>query len=214
MIKIHYFTFNPFQENTYVLSDETGEAVIIDPGCYDKQEREELSDYIHTRGLEVKLLLNTHGHIDHVLGNDFVKNTYKVPFWIGEHDLTTLKAVETYASNYGFPTYQHTDPDAFLKEGDTVKFGNSKLSVVFVPGHAAGHIAFFNTEQRFCIGGDVLFRQSIGRTDLPGGHYDTLIESIHTKFFTMPDDMVVYPGHGPETTIAFEKAHNPFCAIK
>ena len=214
MIKIHYFTFNPFQENTYVLSDETGEAVIIDPGCYDKQEKEELSDYIHTRGLEVKLLLNTHGHIDHVLGNDFVKNTYKVPFWIGEHDLTTLKAVESYASNYGFPTYQHTEPDAFLNEGDTVKFGNSELSVVFVPGHAAGHIAFYNTEQRFCIGGDVLFRQSIGRTDLPGGDYDTLIESIHTKFFTMPDDMVVYPGHGPETTIAFEKAHNPFCAIK
>lgn len=214
MIKIQYFTFNPFQENTYVLSDETGEAIIIDPGCYDKQEKDELVDYIHTRGLDVKLLLNTHGHIDHVLGNDFVKNTYKVPFWIGKHDLTTLKAVESYASNYGFPTYQHTEPDAFLEEGDTVKFGNSELSVVYVPGHAAGHIAFYNTEQKFCIGGDVLFRQSIGRTDLPGGDFDTLINSIHTKFFTMANDMVVYPGHGPETTIAFEKAHNPFCAIK
>ncbi len=214
MIKIQSFTFNPFQENTFVLSDETREAIIIDPGCYEKQEENELTDYISTRGLEVKLLLNTHGHIDHVLGNAFVKRTYKAPFWIGKKDLNTLKAVESYASNYGFPTYQHQEPDDFLEEVDTIKFGNTELEVVFVPGHASGHIAFYNTEQRICIGGDVLFRQSIGRTDLPGGDFDTLIKSIHTKFFTMPDDMVIYPGHGPETTIGFEKAHNPFCALK
>jgi len=214
MIKIQSFTFNPFQENTYVLSDETGEAVIIDPGCYEKHEEQELTDYISTNNLEIKLLLNTHGHIDHVLGNAFVKAHYKVPFWIGTHDLATLKAVEAYASNYGFANYQTAEPDAFLDEGQVVKFGNSELSVVFVPGHAAGHIAFYHTDQKICIGGDVLFQQSIGRTDLPGGDFDTLINSIHTKFFTMADDMVVYPGHGPETTIGFEKAHNPFCAIK
>ena len=214
MIKIQSFTFNPFQENTFVLSDETGEAIIIDPGCYEKQEENELTDYISTRGLEVKLLLNTHGHIDHVLGNAFVKRNYEMSFWIGKQDLNTLRAVESYASNYGFPAYQHQEPDDFLEEGDTIKFGNSELEVVFVPGHASGHIAFYNTEQRICIGGDVLFRQSIGRTDLPGGDFDTLIKSIHTKFFTMPNDMVVYPGHGPETTIGFEKAHNPFCALK
>ena len=213
MVNIQSFTFNPFQENTFVLSDETGEAIIIDPGCYEKHEEQELTDYMSTHGLQVKLLLNTHGHIDHVLGNAFVKEHYKVPFWIGKEDLSTQKSVAAYASNYGFPAYQEAEPDAFLQEGDLVKFGNSELKVVFVPGHAAGHIAFYNLDEGFCIGGDVLFRQSIGRTDLPGGDYDTLIKSIHTKFFTMPDDLVVHPGHGPETTIGFEKANNPFCAI-
>lgn len=214
MIKIDSFTFNPFMENTYVLSDSTGEAVIIDPGCYEKHEEEELATFVEENNLKVKLLLNTHGHIDHVLGNSFVKNKYQVPFWIGKEDLATLKSVEAYASNYGFPNYTHTEPDHFLSEGNTVSFGESVLDVLFVPGHAAGHIAFVNESQRMCIGGDVLFQQSIGRTDLPGGNFETLIQSIHNKFFPLPNDTVVYPGHGPATTIGHEKAHNPFCAIK
>ena len=214
MVKIQQFTFNPYRENTFVLSDETGEAVIIDPGCYEKHEESQLSDYVHSTGLTVKLLLNTHGHIDHVLGNSFVKENYKVPLWMSKEDIPTLKAVEAYASNFGFHAYRSAEPDAFLSEGDSVKFGDSELKVAFVPGHSVGHIAFYNTEERFCIGGDVLFHQSIGRTDLPGGDFDTLIRSIHQKFFIMPDDMVIYPGHGPETTIGFEKSHNPFCALK
>ena len=214
MIKIDTFTFNPFMENTYVLSDDTGEAVVVDPGCYEKHEEEELASFIAENNLTVKLLLNTHGHIDHVLGNAFVQTHYKVPFWIGKEDLATLQSVEAYASNYGFPKYTAISPDHFLQEGDTVSFGNSVLDVLFVPGHSAGHIAFVNEEQRLCIGGDVLFQQSIGRTDLPGGNFETLIQSINNKFFPLPDDTVVYSGHGPSTTIGHEKAHNPFCAIK
>lgn len=213
MISIRSFTFNPFMENTYVLSDSTKEAVVIDPGCYERHEDEELTDYIESQGLKVKLLLNTHGHIDHVLGNAFVKRTYGVPLWIGTHDVSTLKSVETYAANYGFQKYQTSEPDGLINEGDTISFGNSELQVVFVPGHAAGHIAFYNIDQLFCIGGDVLFQGSIGRTDLPGGDFDTLIESIHTKFFTWPDNMVIHTGHGPSTTIGHEKIHNPYCAI-
>lgn len=213
MIQVHQFTFNPFMENTYVLADQTREAVIIDPGCYEKKEQNELADFIEAHGLDVKLLLNTHGHIDHVLGNAFVKKHYKVPLWIGEKDLPTLKSVEVYAANYGFQQYQPCEPDRLLNEGDTVSFGNSQLEIVFVPGHAPGHIAFYHAEQQFCIGGDVLFQEGIGRTDLPGGDMETLIKSIHTKFFAWPDKVVVYPGHGPDTTVGHEKRHNPFCAI-
>lgn len=214
MIKIQSFTFNPFSENTYVLHDNTMEAIVIDPGCYDKHEQEELKEYIDSQGLQVKLLLNTHGHIDHVLGNAFIKETFNVPLWIGSEDLSTLKSVETYATNYGFHKYQPAEADHFINEGDIINFGDSQLDVVFVPGHSSGHIAFYNTTQAFCIGGDVLFQGSIGRTDLPGGDFDTLIHSIHTKFFTMADNMVIHSGHGPATTIAHEKSHNPYCAIK
>lgn len=196
-----------------MLSDSTQEAIIIDPGCYEKHEEQELVEYIESQGLKVKLLLNTHGHIDHVLGNAFVKKTFGVPLWIGTHDVSILKSVETYAPNYGFQKYQPADPEHLINEGDTISFGSSELQVVFVPGHAAGHIAFYHEEQRFCIGGDVLFQESIGRTDLPGGDFDTLIESIHNKFFVWPDDMVIHTGHGPSTTIGHEKAHNPYCSI-
>ncbi|KYG78754.1 MBL fold metallo-hydrolase [Roseivirga echinicomitans] len=214
MIKIKPFTFNPFMENTYVLFDETKEAVIIDPGCYEKEEEAELVKFIESEGLKVKSLLNTHGHIDHVLGNDFVKRKFNVDLVIGEHDEETLRSVGVYAANYGFQNYTPAQPNKFLKEGDTVKFGKSALKVYFTPGHAPGHIVFVNEEENICIGGDVLFEGSIGRTDLPGGDLDTLIDSIHSKLFKLDDDMVVYPGHGGPTTIGDEKANNPFCAIK
>lgn len=214
MIKIKPFTFNPFMENTYVLFDETKEAIIIDPGCYEEEEKNELVKFVESEGLNVKMLLNTHGHIDHVLGNEFVKNQFSVDLIIGEHDEATLRSVEAYASNYGFQSYVSAKPDKFLKEGDTVNFGKSSLKVYFTPGHAPGHIVFVNEEQNICIGGDVLFEGSIGRTDLPGGDFDTLIQSIHSKLFKFDDNMVVYPGHGGPTTIGDEKATNPFCAIK
>ncbi|PIQ47232.1 MAG: MBL fold hydrolase [Cytophagales bacterium CG12_big_fil_rev_8_21_14_0_65_40_12] len=214
MIQIKQFTFNPFMENTYVLFDETNEAVIIDPGCYESYEQQELVEFIASEGLKVKLLLNTHGHIDHVLGNSFVKRHFCVALTIGEHDLETLKSVEVYASNYGFQKYEPATADAFLKDGDVVKFGNSELAVWFTPGHAKGHIVFVNEDQNICIGGDVLFDGSIGRTDLPGGDFDTLIKSIHTKLFQFANEMTVYPGHGGPTTIGKEKRTNPFCAIK
>lgn len=209
-MKVTSFTFNAFSENTYILSDETKECVVIDPGCYDKSEKQQLADFIKNEGLKVVRLLNTHCHIDHVFGNKFVADTYNVALEIHEKDLETLRAVPTYAPNYGFPNYEEQLPGAFLKEGEKVKFGNTELDVIFTPGHAPGHVVFYNREDKICIGGDVLFQNSIGRTDLPGGDFDTLIRSIKDELFTLPDDVTVYPGHGPETTIGHEKKHNPF----
>jgi hydroxyacylglutathione hydrolase len=213
MLQLQSFVFNPLQENTYVLFDETKECVIIDPGCYEREEQYDLADFIETNELKVVKLLNTHGHVDHVLGNAFVKETYKTKLYIHEQDAATLKAVKVYAPHYGFFQYQEAEPDIYLKEGDPVTFGNQSLDILFVPGHAPGHIAFYHAASKTLIGGDVLFYNSIGRTDLPGGNYDTLINSIQQKFFTLPDEVTVYPGHGPETTIGYEKKTNPFCAL-
>jgi glyoxylase-like metal-dependent hydrolase (beta-lactamase superfamily II) len=209
-MKVTCLTFNPFEENTYLLHDDTNECVVIDPGCYDKEEREQLKSYIAENGLNVVRLLNTHCHIDHVLGNQFVAGTYNVGLEIHREDEQTLRAVAAYAPSYGFQQYSETLPTAYLEEGDTVKFGKTELQVLFTPGHAPGHIVFYNGPEKICIGGDVLFQNSIGRTDLPGGDFDTLINSIKDKLFALPDDVTIYPGHGPETTIGHEKKHNPF----
>jgi hydroxyacylglutathione hydrolase len=203
-------TFNPFQENTYLLHDDTKECVVIDPGCYEKHEQAELKKFIEDNNLKVVRLLNTHCHIDHVLGNKFVADTYKVQLEIHPLEEQILRAVPTYAPNYGFQMYSEQLPEKFLKEGDIVKFGNTEMEVIFAPGHAPGHIVFYNSQEKVAIGGDVLFQSSIGRTDLPGGDFDTLIKSIRTKIFTLPDDTVVYPGHGPKTTVGYEKKYNPF----
>jgi hydroxyacylglutathione hydrolase len=212
MLKIKSFTFNPFQENTYVLSSNS-EAVVIDPGNSDRNESAELDKHIADEKLIVKYLLNTHCHIDHVLGNYHVKDKYKVPFLIHQTELPVLRAVKSYSSNYGFPQYTECEPDSFLKEGDDVGFGDVNARVIFVPGHAPGHIAFYFSDEKKLFSGDVLFRASIGRTDLPGGDFDTLIKSIHQKLFTLPDGVVVYSGHGPTTTLGEEKISNPFCAL-
>jgi len=210
MLQVQSFVFNPFEENTYVLYDETKECVIIDPGCYDGDEKKELLDYIQSNELQVKKLLNTHCHVDHVLGNDFVKQTFNVKLFIHELDVPVLKAVNVYAPSYGFYQYQETTPDEFLAEGDKVEFGNQSLSVLFVPGHAPGHIALYSEKDKLVVSGDVLFYNSIGRTDLPGGNFETLMESIRKKLYILPDDVIVFPGHGPKTSIAFEKRSNPF----
>lgn len=214
MLNVKSFTFNPFQENTYLLFDDTQECVIIDPGCYEKDEQQELVDFIEKNNLTVKLLLNTHCHIDHVLGNYFVKEKFNVDLHIHPMEEPVLKAVQTYAPNYGFNQYSSTSPDELLKEGEKVVFGDQDLEIIFAPGHSPGHVCFYSIPDKILIGGDVLFRGSIGRTDLPGGDHDTLIESIHEKLFILPDDVIVYCGHGPDTTIGFEKKTNPFCAIK
>lgn len=204
------FTFNPFSENTYLLHDETKECIIIDPGCYTKQEQETLSGYIKENGLQVTRLVNTHCHIDHVLGNKFISDTYQVPLIIHEADLPTLRAVKVYAPSYGFANYEEVLPESFFAEGDVLSFGATELQILFTPGHAPGHVVFYHNSSQTIIGGDVLFQRSIGRTDLPGGDYDTLIKSIRTKLFTLPDTVKVYPGHGSSTTIGEEKKFNPF----
>lgn len=213
MLHIRTFTFNPFEENTYVVYDETREAAIVDPGCYEKEEQDELASFIARENLQVKMLLNTHAHIDHVLGNYFVKNRYGVPFYLHPTELPVLRSVRSYAGNYGFAGYQEVLPDATLAEGEPIRFGNSSLDVLFLPGHSPGHVGFFASGQRVLLAGDVLFYRSVGRTDLPGGNTETLLGSIQQKLFSLPDDVVVYPGHGPTTTLGEEKVSNPFCAL-
>lgn len=213
MLRIKKFTFNPFGENTYVLFDDSKECVVIDPGCYEKAEQQELTTFVDSHQLVVKMLLNTHCHIDHVLGNAFVKRKFNVGLFINPIEEPLLRAVKSYASNYGFFQYEDSVADGFLTGKDVVAFGEQKLQILFVPGHSPGHIAFYDEASKILVGGDVLFENSIGRTDLPGGNFNTLINSIHEKFFTLPDDVTVYCGHGEETSIGFEKRTNPFCAI-
>jgi hydroxyacylglutathione hydrolase len=210
MIQIQSFTFNPFQENTYVLYDESKQCLIIDPGCSNTSEQQELSDFIKEEELTPVKLLNTHCHIDHILGNKYVSDTWKLLPEIHEKDLVILHSGVKTAQLYGIPYYTSPDPIAYIKEGDTLAFGNSELQVIFTPGHSPGSIIFYNTAQKFAIAGDVLFRESIGRTDFPLCSHSDLMDSIKTKLFLLPDDLVVYPGHGPETTIGHEKQHNPF----
>lgn len=209
-MQVQKFTFNPFQENTYVLYDETKECVIIDPGCYDKNEQEALKLFIEENGLKPVKLLNTHCHIDHVLGNFFVANTYELDLYMHKDDVVTLNNIPSYAHVYGFGAYQLSpEPSHFLEDGDKVKFGNSELDVIFTPGHAPGHIVFYSAKDSFVINGDVLFQGSFGRVDLPGGDFQTLKDSILNKMFTLPEDTIVYTGHGGETTIGIEKSSNP-----
>ena len=214
MIHVKSFVFNPFMENTYVLYDETREACIIDPGCYEEYEQEMLRKFISAENLKVTGLINTHGHIDHVLGNTFVAETYGVGLQIHPEDVAVLKAVEAYAPSYGFNHYQPLEPSVMLHEGDTVRFGTTEMEVMFLPGHAPGHIGLLNRSEKMLVSGDVIFRESVGRTDLPGGDHATLLDSIREKLFMLDDDIVVYCGHGPETMIGHEKRYNPFCAIE
>lgn len=210
MLHIQTFTFNPLAENTYVLYDDTLECVIIDPGCYERDEQETLTAFIEEKGLKVMKLLNTHGHFDHVFGNAYVKRTFGVALFIHPLDEATLRSVITYASIYGFVRYEPAEPDGFLEEGDVVSFGNTQLKVLFLPGHAPGHIGFYAEQDGVLIGGDVLFKHSIGRTDLPGGDHQTLLRSIRDKVLPLGDTVKVYPGHGPMTTVGEEKRANPY----
>ncbi|MBI3134691.1 MAG: MBL fold metallo-hydrolase [Bacteroidetes bacterium] len=210
MIKVHKLTFNPFQENTYILSDETQEAVIIDPGCYERSEQAYLSAYLDKNGLKPVKLVNTHCHIDHVLGNYYVAETYNLPLGIHRNDLATLQAIPNYAHVYGFDGYQLSpEPAFFLEENELLEFGHSSLQIIFGPGHAPGHVAFFSAADKFVINGDILFQGSFGRVDLPGGSFDVLKKTILEKMFGLPDDTIVYCGHGAETTIGQEKKTNP-----
>ncbi len=210
MITVQTLTFGAFQENTYVLFDETKECIIFDPGCNDDQERAELVDFIENKGLKPVRLINTHCHIDHVLGNKFVAEKYNLGLEINELDKPVLDYMMMAAQMYGIPAEPSPAPSSYLNEGDVVGFGNSTLEIVFTPGHSPGSITFYNKEQKIMIVGDVLFYGSIGRTDLPGGHHQTLIDSIKTKLLPLGDDYVVYNGHGPSTNIGFERVNNPF----
>jgi hydroxyacylglutathione hydrolase len=210
MITVRKFVFNDFQVNTFLVSDETKECLIIDPGCYSVYEKNELRDYCEKNDLIPVKLINTHGHIDHILGNIFIKESYNIPAAAHKSDQNYIKGFSEQGQMFGYNVDDPGEIDEFLEDGDIVKFGASELKVLNVPGHSMGSIALYSAEQRFLIAGDILFNGSIGRTDLPGGDYDTIINSIKTKILTLPRDVTVYPGHGPSTTIGYEIDTNPF----
>lgn len=212
-MQVQRFTCNAFQENTYVLTAPNGARAVVDPGCYDRAEQNTLRDYLDGPDTRVEHLLNTHAHLDHILGNAFVHRTYGVPLGLHPADEPTLRAAPTFAAAYGFPAYEELLPAYALQAGDVIAVGDARLDVMFAPGHAPGHVVFYCPAAGFCVAGDVLFRESVGRTDLPGGDHDTLMKSIREVMYALPDDTVIYPGHGPTTTIGHEKRHNPFCRL-
>ena len=206
---VHSFQFNTFQENTFIVYDQEKNCVIIDPGCYEQREMTELFDFIAENQLKPLALLNTHAHIDHILGNASVKEKYDIPFYLHKEDLPTLNSVASYAHVYGFEKYKLSpEPDHFLSHDTELSFGLIKLKVYHTPGHSTGHVVFYDAVNNFVINGDVLFNGSFGRVDLPGGDIERLKNSIFEVMFQFPDDTLVFCGHGPETTIGKEKKDN------
>jgi glyoxylase-like metal-dependent hydrolase (beta-lactamase superfamily II) len=210
MFTVKAFTFSPVQENTYVLFNETGGAIVIDPGCYFQEERDLLQNFITQNKLEPKLLLNTHCHLDHVFGNKWIHETWGLLLHIHLNEKKVLDFAPASGLMWNLPFDNYNDELIYLNENETIQLGDDELELIFAPGHSPGHLCFYCRKQGFLIGGDVLFRDSIGRTDLPGGDYETLLSSIQTKLFTLPDATIVYSGHGPATTTGHEKKHNPF----
>ncbi len=210
MMEVAVFTFNEFSENTYVLFDDTKSCIIIDPGCNSKEEEQLLTDFIDSRGLKPMKLVNTHCHIDHILGNRFISTKYGLSLEAHKGEIPVLMAGKMTSDMYGIQYDPSPEILVFLEEGELLSFGATDLEILFTPGHSPASLSFFHKESKQLIAGDVLFDGSIGRTDLPGGNFDTLIQNIKTKFFPLGDEVVVYPGHGPSTTIGKEKLTNPF----
>ena len=210
MLHVKIFTFNPLQENTYLVSNADGDCIIIDPGCYDGAEREALSDHIMTHNLRPALLVNTHCHLDHVFGEKFVAETWGlVPhFHALEQRLFELAPSSGLMWNLPFDSW--AGPCTHIPAGVPLVLGQDRLEVLFTPGHSPGSLSFHDPIGGFVISGDVLFRGSIGRTDLPGGDMNTLERSIRDVLYRLPDNTVVFSGHGPATSIGQEKRHNPY----
>lgn len=212
MLQVKSFVFSPIQENTYLLYNEQGRCLIIDPGCYFDEEKEELKDYIDQNQLQPVFLLNTHCHLDHVFGNRYVAETWGLQLHMHQKENPVLDYAPASGLMYNMPFYNYAGERIYLSEGDEVKLDEDILEVIEAPGHSPGSICFYCRAQGFVIGGDVLFQRSIGRTDLPGGDHMTLLSSIRNKLFPLPDDTIVFSGHGPATTIGEEKMYNPFLA--
>ena len=210
-MNVKSFTFNPFQENTYIVYDDTKECIIIDPGCYTNSERKELNDFINEKNLIPIKLINTHCHIDHVLGNKFVSTEWDIQLYMHKEDLPVLEMAEDIGKMYNLEDYEGSPlPKHFLAQGDILTFGESNFEVLFTPGHAPGHICLYSKKNNLLIAGDVIFQGSIGRTDLPGGDHAALINSIKKQLFPLPNKTQVFCGHGPSTNLGYEKEHNPF----
>ena len=211
MISIKSFEVNYFSENTYLLYDETKEAVLIDCGCLRMEEQVELSDFITANGLALKRYLCTHLHLDHVFGNEFVLKTYGLSPEAHKADEEKLPSPAEQARAFGVPIKIKEVPvQHYLVNGERIKFGNSELEVLTVPGHSPGGLAFYNAKNGFVIVGDSIFAGSIGRTDLWGGNQDVLLAALQNKILSLPDEKIIYPGHGPETRVIDEKLENPY----
>jgi hydroxyacylglutathione hydrolase len=210
IMRVSRLIFNSFGVNTYVLSDATGSCLIVDPACQDKREESELLGFITDNHLNPVGMVNTHFHIDHIIGNTFICNTFNLKPRCHKNCKMFWNTAVEFGSIFGIKVENLIIPNDFIDEGESIAFGGSSLQVLFTPGHADGSVCLVNHAERYVISGDVLFRDSIGRTDLPTGNFDLLYQSIINKLFTLPDDYTVYPGHGPETTIGYEKLNNPF----
>ena len=210
MIEIKIFPMNPFQMNTYLIYDETQEAIIIDPGNSTYDEDERIKNYLNHKNLTIRGVYYTHCHIDHIPGNKFLFETYGIRPAYHKAGQVFLDTAESSAYNFGIRFKGNIEPDRYLEDGDMIKFGRQSFDVLYTPGHADGSICFYNKEQKIVIVGDVLFNGSIGRTDLPTGSFSNLEKSIREKLYVLPDDTVVYSGHGNSTTIGHEKKTNPF----
>jgi glyoxylase-like metal-dependent hydrolase (beta-lactamase superfamily II) len=210
MFTVKAFTFSPVQENTYLLYNEQGDTIVIDPGCYFEEEREVLHTFITQNQLRPVLLLNTHCHLDHVFGNKWIHETWNLLLHIHPNEKQVLDYAPASGLMWGLPFDNYTGEAVYLNEAERLQLGEDELELIYAPGHSPGHLCFYCKKQQFLIGGDVLFYESIGRTDLPGGDHATLISNIQNKLFCLPGETVVYSGHGPATTIGHEKKHNPF----
>lgn len=211
MLRIESFTFNPFSENTYLLiNDTTNNCWIIDPGMYGASEEMELNQYIKNNNLRPQQILNTHTHIDHIFGVDAMKAAYNIEFGMHQADLPVLQNAVGSATMFGFQFSIAPKPDFFIKENSTLLLDNEEIQVLLAPGHSPGSIIFYYPKGGFVISGDVLFQGSVGRSDLPGGNHDVLMNSIKNQLYTLPDETKVYSGHGEPTEIGIEKKINPF----
>src|ERR1017187_6604028 len=210
MFQIKVLTFNAVEENTYILFNEKKECIIIDPGCYDDEEKGILKSFMENNQLKPTLLLNTHCHLDHVFGNKYVAEEYKLKLRIHKNEELVLQMAPSSGLMFNFPFDNYAGELQFLKQGDIISLNDDNLKVIEAPGHSPGSICFYCEKQKFIIGGDVLFQNSIGRTDLPAGSHESLVRNIKEKLFILPDDVKVYPGHGPATTIGEEKRLNPY----
>lgn len=210
MIKIERLVFNPFQENTYFVYDDTGETIIIDPGCYEENEEMALVKFIEDNKLKPVAQIYTHTHVDHILGASFVYQKYGLKPVMHLDALPFLRGAKQQGQMYGFEINEITEPEVFIDEGEKIEFGNSFLEILHTPGHVDGHLCFVSRENKFAVVGDVLFRDSIGRTDLPTGDFDILAHNIRKKLYTLDGDFTIYPGHGPDTSIGYEIMNNPF----
>jgi len=210
-MKYKTFIFSPFQENTFVLFDETKECLIVDPGNFSNQEHNQLDAFIAENNLKLVHIITTHNHLDHIFGANYIVDKYKVDMACHKNELPWIDSFKDTCAGYGLNIdYDAPQPKKLIDHGDIFKFGNTELEVILVPGHSAGGLAFYNKKENLLFCGDILFNGSIGRTDLPGGNYEQLISGIKEKLFILPDETEVFSGHGPKTTIGREKKSNPF----